>query len=86
VGSDRPEPVQLPHHQGVAKAELVKELLEGRAVAAGAAGGLGEHPVASRRARGVDLAVLLVSSGDAGEFEQVPHRSQNPVIRLVLRR
>jgi len=34
------EPVQLPHHQGVAGAQLVQELLEGGPVGAGADGGL----------------------------------------------
>jgi hypothetical protein len=37
------QPVQPPQQRGVAGAELVQELLEGGAVAAGAAGGLGYH-------------------------------------------
>ena len=41
------QPVQLPDDQGVAGAQLVQELLEDRPVGAGAAGGLGEHPVAA---------------------------------------
>ena len=41
------EAVELPDDQGVAGAQLVQELLEGGAVGAGAAGGLGEHPVAA---------------------------------------
>ena len=42
-------------------AELVQELLEGGAVSAGAAGGLGEHPIA---AGALELG-LLVGGGDA---------------------
>jgi hypothetical protein len=68
------EPVELPHHQGVAGAELVQDLLEGGPVAARAAGGLGEHPVAAGRGEGVDLEVwLLVGGGDAGVAEQMSH-------------
>jgi hypothetical protein len=68
------QPVQLLHRQGVARAELVEELLEGRAVGAGAAGSLGEHPVAAGALEGVDLEVwLLVGGGDAGVAEQVTH-------------
>jgi len=68
------QPVQLPHHQGVARAQLVQELLEGGPVGAGAAGGLGEHPVAAGAPEGVDLEVrLLVGGGDAGVAEQVTH-------------
>jgi hypothetical protein len=36
------QPIKLPHHEGVAGPQLVQELLENRAVGAGAAGGLGE--------------------------------------------
>jgi hypothetical protein len=67
--NDRPAgPAHTPpgRRQGVARAELVKELLEGRAVGAGAAGSLSEHPVAARALEGVDLEVwLLVGGGDA---------------------
>jgi hypothetical protein len=53
---------------------LIKDLLQGGAVAAGAAGGLGEHPVAARSGQRVDLKVgLLVGGGDAGVAEQVSH-------------
>jgi MFS family permease len=38
--------------QGVAGPQLVQDLFEDGSVAAGAAGGFGEHPVAARRARG----------------------------------
>jgi hypothetical protein len=38
------EAVELPDDQGVAGAQLVQDLGEDRSVAAGAAGGLGEHP------------------------------------------
>ena len=68
------QPVQLSHRQGVAGAELVKELLKGRDVGAGAAGSLGEHPGAAGRSEGVDLEVwLLVGGGDARVAEQVTH-------------
>src|SRR5215218_10659580 len=49
------EAVELPDDQGVAGPKLVQDLLEGGAVVAGAAGGLGEHPVAAGRSEGVDL-------------------------------
>jgi hypothetical protein len=64
------EPVQFPDDQGVAGAQLVEELLEGGAVGAGAAGGLGEHPIAAGLLQGVDLeSRLLVGGGDAGIAE-----------------
>jgi hypothetical protein len=47
--------VKLPGDQGVTGPQLVQDLLEDRAVAAGAAGGLGEHPVAAGGNEGVDL-------------------------------
>jgi hypothetical protein len=47
VGQRPAEPVELPDHQGVAGAQLVQQLLEGGPVAVGAAGGIGEHPVAA---------------------------------------
>jgi hypothetical protein len=67
--------IEFPDDQGVARAQLVQDLLEDRAVAAGAAaGGLGEHPVAAGRHEGVDLKLeLLVGSGDAGVTEQMSH-------------
>jgi hypothetical protein len=37
VAQRAPEAVELPHHEGVARAQLVQELLEGGAVGAGAA-------------------------------------------------
>ena len=54
------EPVEFPDDQGVAGAELVQEQLEGGAVGAGAAGGLGEHPVAAGTLEGVDLELGLL--------------------------
>ena len=68
---ERPaEAVKFPHDQGVAWAQLVQELGEGGAVGAGAAGGLGEHPIAAGLLQGVDLEVgLLVGGGDAGIAE-----------------
>ena len=84
------QPVRLSHRQGVARAELVQELLKGRDVGAGAAGSLGEHPGAAGRSEGVDLEVwLLVGGGDARVAEQVTPawgRSQNPATGLVVRR
>jgi hypothetical protein len=68
------QPVQLPHHQGVAGAQLVQDVVEGGPVGPGAAGGFGEHPVAAGALEGVDLEVrLLVGGGDAGITEQVSH-------------
>jgi hypothetical protein len=49
------EAVEFPDDQGVAGPQLVQELGEGGAVAAGAAGGLGEDPVAAGSREGVDL-------------------------------
>jgi hypothetical protein len=49
------KPIQLPHHEGVAGAELVQDLLEDWAVGAGRRWGLGEHSVAAGRREGVDL-------------------------------
>jgi hypothetical protein len=67
-------PIELPHHQDVAGAELVQGLLEDRTVSAGATGGLGEDPVAAGTLEGIDLEVwLLVGGRDAGAAEQVPH-------------
>jgi hypothetical protein len=60
------EALQSPGVQGVAGAELVEKLAVGGAVAAGAAGGLGERPVAADGLEGVDLELgLLVGGGDA---------------------
>jgi hypothetical protein len=66
--------VEFPDDQGVAGAQLVQDLLEGGAVGAGAAGGLGEHPVAASVLQGVDLELgVLVGGGDAGIAEQMSH-------------
>ena len=74
VAQGAAEAIKLPHHEGVAGAELVQELLEGGAVAAGAAGGLGEHPIAAGALEGVDLELgVLVGGGDAGVAEQMSH-------------
>ena len=60
--------------EGVAGTELVQDLGEDGAVGAGAAGGLGEHPVAAGALEGVDLELgLLVGGGDAGIAEQMSH-------------
>jgi hypothetical protein len=50
---------------------LVQQLGEGGAVGAGAAGGLGEDPVAAGVLEGVDLKLgVLVGGGDAGIAKQ----------------
>jgi hypothetical protein len=52
-------------------------LLEHRPVGAGAAGGLGEHPIAAGALEGVDLELgLLVGGGDAGVAEEVSHATE----------
>jgi hypothetical protein len=55
VAQGAAEAIQLPHHEGVAGAQLVEQLGEGRAVGAGAAGGLAEDPIAAGALQGVDL-------------------------------
>ena len=68
------EPIQLPHDEGVVGTELVQELGEGGPVGAGAAGRLGEHPIAAGRGEGVDLELgVLAGGGDAGIAEQLSH-------------
>jgi hypothetical protein len=68
------QPIQLPDDQGVAGSQLVQDLLEDEAVAAGAASGLGEHSVAAGVVEGVDLKLrLLVGGRDAGIAEQLSH-------------
>ena len=53
---------------------MVQDLGEGGPVGAGAAGGLGEHPVAAGGLQGVDLELgLLVGGGDAGIAKQMAH-------------
>ena len=48
------EAVELPDDQGVAGPQVVQELLEDEAVGAGAAGGLGEHPITAGTFQRVD--------------------------------
>ena len=68
------EAVEFPDDQGVAGPELVEDLGEDGPVGAGAAGRLGEHPVAAGGLEGVDLELwLLVGGGDAGIAEEVSH-------------
>jgi hypothetical protein len=68
------EAVELPDDQGVPGTQLVQQLLQGGAVGAGAAGGLGEHPVAARRSEGVDLELgVLVGGGDPSVAEEMTH-------------
>ena len=74
VAQGATEAVQFPDDQGVARPQLIQDLLEGRAVGAGAAGRVGEHPVAAGVLEGVDLELwLLVGGGDAGIAEQMSH-------------
>jgi hypothetical protein len=51
------EAVEFPDDQGIAGAQLVQKLLQTGSVAAGAAGGLGEDPVAAGALRGVHLGL-----------------------------
>jgi hypothetical protein len=55
VAQGAAEAIKLPHHEGVAGAQLVEQLGEDRAVGGGAAGGLGEDAVAAGDGEGVDL-------------------------------
>jgi hypothetical protein len=66
VAQGAAQAVELPDDQGVAGTELVQDLGEDRAVAAGAACGLDKYPIAARSGEGVDLELgLLVGGGDA---------------------
>ena len=68
------EAVEFPDDQGVARTELVQQLLKDWTVSAGTAGGFGEHPVAAGTLQGIDLQLrLLVGGGDAGIAEQMSH-------------
>ena len=83
------EPVEFPDDQGVAGPQLVQDLLEDGPVGAGAAGGLGEHPVAASTLEGVDLKLgVLVSGGDAGIAKQVSHAGSvaEPCDERIVRR
>jgi hypothetical protein len=73
--AERPaEAVELPHNQGVTRPQLVQELLENGPVGAGAAGRLGEHPVAAGCHERVNLELgLLVGGRDAGIAKQMSH-------------
>jgi hypothetical protein len=72
---ERPaEAVEFLDDQGVAGPQLIQDLPKDRAIAVGAAGGLGEYPIAAGALEGVDLELgLLVGGGDAGIAEQVSH-------------
>ena len=73
-GSERPRRSSFHTTRVSPGPQLVQQLLEDRAVGAGAAGGLGEYPVAAGALEGVDLELgLLVGGGDAGVAEQVSH-------------
>ena len=64
------EAVEFPDDQDVAGPQLVQELLEDGPLGAGAASGLGEHPVAAGSRECVDLELgLLVGGGDPGIAE-----------------
>ena len=55
-------------------AQLVQDLFEDRAIAAGAASRLGEYPIAAGGLQRVDLELgLLVGGGDAGVAKQMTH-------------
>jgi hypothetical protein len=54
------QPIQPPDDQSVTGPQLVEELVEDWAVGAGAAGGLGEHPIATGSGEGVDLELGLL--------------------------
>jgi hypothetical protein len=52
------------------KKSVVQNLLKDGPIGAGAAGGLGEHPIAAGTLQAIDLEVwLLVGGGDAGIAE-----------------
>jgi len=62
-----PEPVEAPHHQGVALAGVLQRLHQGSTLDEGAAGGLGEELVAPGRREGVELKVEgLLTGRDPG--------------------
>ena len=74
VAQGAAEAVEFPDDQGVTGPQLVQDLLESGSVGAGAAGGLGEDPIAAGSGEGVDLELgVLVGGGDAGVAEQVSH-------------
>jgi hypothetical protein len=76
---ERPRRSSLPDDQGVAGPELVEDLGEDGPVGAGAAGGLGEHPMAAGSGEGVDLELeVLVGGGDAGVAKQVSPALERP--------
>jgi hypothetical protein len=77
VAQGAAEPVQFPHDQGVAGAQLIEHLGEGGPVGAGPAGGFDNDPVAAGTLAGVDLEPgLLVGGGDAGMAEQMAHAAE----------
>jgi hypothetical protein len=72
VAKGAAEPVEFPDDQGVPGTQLVQDLDKDWPVGAGAAGGLGEDPVAAGPFQGVDLELgLLVGGRDTGIAEQV---------------
>jgi hypothetical protein len=72
VAEGSAEAVEFPDDEGVAGAQLVQELLKYGTVGAGAAGGLGEHPIAAGGSEGVDLELwLLVGGRDTGIAKEV---------------
>ena len=71
------ESVEFPDDQGVAGPELIEDLGEDGPVGAGAAGRLGEHPIAADVLEGVDLELwLLIGGGDAGIAKEVSHAGE----------
>jgi hypothetical protein len=75
------EAVEFPDDQGVTGAELVQELLEGGAVGSGAAGGLGEHPVAAGTLEGVDLELWPVNHQDVPNLAATSNPEDAPARR-----
>jgi hypothetical protein len=71
---ERPRRPSLQTTRGVAGAEPIQDLAVGEAVAAGAAGRLGEHRIAAGALQGVDLELgLLVGGGRRWRSQQVSH-------------
>jgi hypothetical protein len=77
VAQGAAQAVEFPDDRGIAGAQLVQDLVEGGAVGAGAAGRLGEHPIAAGGLQRVDLELwLLIGGGDAGIAEQMSHAGE----------
>src|SRR6266508_6539942 len=63
--SERPSRSKLPHHQRVARTQLIEDLIQRRPAGQGAAGGVDKHPVAAGRLQRIHLQVgMLLTGGD----------------------